>query len=127
MNRPSFLKSLGAGIAVAVIAPKIIIDGLTKKEEVITAKCLSFTEEHVFTKEGHFEEDIHLVETKVYLWDMTVSRDNNVYVVTYLDANKIGLTAVDMDTVPNELMVDKNYFGEYFIIISNAFHERRGS
>ncbi len=125
MNRLSFLKTLGVGVAAGVLAPKIVLDGLSKKE--ITAKCVKIEQEHYFTEYGHFEEDVHIVEHRVCLWDAVMSKDANVYMVTSIQGDIIGLTAAEADVTPNDLAVSKEYLGEYFVIISSAFGEGTGN
>ena len=98
---------------------------VSKTTEPVIAKGWRY-ETNYNTEYGHYEESFEIRDTRVCMYDMMLNKDEKVYVVTHLDQNRIGLTAVLAETEPNELTVDKNYLYEYFVLIGSVFSEGKG-
>lgn len=126
MNRLSFLKKLGVGIAVAAITPKVLANIPEKKVECDVTKPTYYDD--LKSKYGHFEEPwIHSNDVNsLHLHDMCIDRDARPWICTGIFKNEIELRAMEPEPLPNLIDIKRNSFNEYFIIINNSFSEGSG-
>jgi hypothetical protein len=125
MNRLSFLKTLGVGVAAAVITPKLLIEPLPEKV-LKTGGIMPVLEKKGKEAYGHYEEPwLHSndVET-LRLWDMCIDRDSRCWLCTAKGIDSVDLTALESDPLPNFIEVKKGVFAEYFIIMSSCHIEQ---
>jgi hypothetical protein len=125
MNRLSFLKTMGVGIAAAVITPKILAE-LPPPTAVPSEKDKEWGKKWAEECYSMWKKDKELGVDSLRLWDSVMNRDEEIYVVTGRCLDTIELTAIDTRTQPNFLDITKDKFGEYFIIIGSAFNEGTG-
>ena len=111
MNRASFLKSIGLGIAAAVITPKILIEA----RDINGAKDATYSKEWAKKLYAMSLKDRELGVEDIRIWDNVTDRNNNLYIVTAIDFDSIELTAMSADTTPNFMDVQKNVFADYFL------------
>jgi len=124
MNRRSFLKSIGVGVAAAVIVPKILLEPSEKKPIEHRHKSLfgKYEDEVKALHYAHYEEDFpkYTVED-LRVNDLCVDKDARAWLCTAIMLDQIEMTAVEADPEPNFLDVNKNSFDEYFIIFGSAW------
>lgn len=111
MNRAAFLKSIGLGIAAAVITPKILIESDFPDPIKAPDYCLSWAKELYAT---HLK-DVELGVEHLRIWDTVIDRDQRVYIITAMSSDNIELTAADSKVDPNFMDVKKAIFNDYFV------------
>lgn len=136
MNRLQFLKTIGVGIAAAVIAPKVLINGepvpLEGKSIYHTDGVIPFIAKKGKEFAWHEEDYNFLPVEALRINDLIIDRDQRTWVCTGLvgldgeEFNHIHLTAVEANPEPNYLEVERSSFEEYFFIIGSLFHEGIG-
>jgi hypothetical protein len=129
MNRRNFLKSIGVGIAAAVIAPKLLIE---KPGEVVApAPKVSpfgiYEDEVKMLHYAHYEEDFpKYTIDDLRIHDLCVDKDARVWMCTAMWPDKVELTALLAEPEPNFLEVRRKNFDEYFIIMGSVFSAGTG-
>jgi len=114
MNRLSFLKTLGVGVAAAVITPKILANALIPKEVPVE-------KDNEWCKKWANEIYQRWKEQKPFINDCVMDKDQRQWLVTAMYMGKIELTAFDPHPLPNFIDVNEEVFSEYFIIMGNVF------
>ena len=133
MNRLSFLKKLGIGVAAGVIAPTIIKDIVItphlKDGVTIDTDLLPININPV-----ELARDYHLryarmayqwnVQGKPFFWDVCIDRDGREWVcVPPFEDGQIKLCAVNPKPIPDTIMVKEENFKDYFLIRTNKKKE----
>jgi hypothetical protein len=127
MNRLSFLKTIGVGVAAAVITPKLLIE--PPKQGVVKPKPKSYfgkyEDEVKALHYAHYEEAMpRYTVDNLCLWDLCVDKNARPWACTAMMLDTIELTALEADPLPNFIDVERSKFDEYFIIMGNTFKEK---
>lgn len=124
MDRRSFLKSIGVGVAAAVIVPKVLLEPLEKKAIEHKHKSLfgKYEDEVKALHYAHYEEDLpkYTVED-LRIGDFCVDKDARAWLCTAMFFDKIEMTALEPYPEPSFIDVNRNNFDEYFIIFGSAW------
>jgi hypothetical protein len=127
MNRLQFLKTLGVGIAAAVITPKLLIE---KPGEAVApvpkvSPFAPYEDEVKMLHYAHYEEDFpKYTIDNLRIHDLCVDKDARVWMCTSMWPDKVELTALLAEPEPNFIEVKKEKFDEYFIIFGNILKNR---
>jgi len=114
MNRLQFLKTLGVGIAAAVITPKLLTEKPPLSLDITTAGEI---DPDAF-QYAHYEEDFpKYTINDLRIHDLCVDKDARVWMCTAMWPDKVELTALEADPEPNFFEVRKKNFDEYFFIL----------
>lgn len=127
MNRLSFLKKVGVGIAAGIIAPTVI------KDIVITPRLndgvtIDTDLLPVNINPSELVRDYHLrnarmvyqwsIQGKPFFWDVCLDRDGREWVcVPPIEDGQINLCAVNPEPLPNAIKIKEEDFKGYFVII----------
>lgn len=117
MNRASFLKSLGVGIAAAVITPKILIEATIPDSAKNKEYCLAWAKDLYAI---HLK-DLQMGVGHLRIWDHVIDREQEVYIITGIDSDNIELTAVDPNVDPNFMDVKKAIFNDFFVYGGSSY------
>lgn len=124
MNRRNFLKSIGVGIAAAIIIPKPLtkqLEGPVKSSRRIDLFG-KYKDEAKMLHYAHYDEDLpKYTIDQLCLHDLCFDREMRLWMCTAIWPDKIELTALEAEPEPNFLEVRKKNFDEYFIIMGNLF------
>lgn len=118
MDRLSFLKKLGTGIAIAVITPKVAADISSTIKDV--PKDQEWGKK--WAKECYSEwlKDKELGVDALCLWDMVYDNKGQTYIITAKGFGIIEITAMLSETNPNVMDIQKEHFFEYFVTSTTA-------
>ena len=129
MNRLQFLKTLGVGVAAAVITPKLLIPKEPASLPGVPEKDYfgNYKDEAKMLHYAHYEEDMpRYTVDQLCMHDLCVDKDLRVWMVTKPPADTIELTALLELPEPNFIDVKRKNFDEYFIIMGNVFSPGTG-
>ena len=118
MNRLSFLKTLGVGIATAVITPKIFAEidlsiKETPKDKEWSIKWAKYAYNRV-------------KELKPFMSDLCMDKDMRQWRVVSIYENIVTLYALEPNPEPSCIEVKDADFPDYFIILGNSYSEGTG-
>jgi hypothetical protein len=119
MNRLSFLKTMGVGIAAAVITPKILAE-LPPPTAVPSEKDKEWGKKWAEECYSMWKKDKELGVESLRLWDVVYDHKGNEYAITAKGLGIIEVTSFSPDVNPNCMDVEKEHFFEYFVIAKTA-------
>ena len=124
MDRLSFLKTIGTGIAAAVIAPKVVAGVFIEKPQ---EKDKEYHLAQAKKAYAHYEEDRRRITVdRLCVHDLCLDRNERTWMCTAMGFGVIELTALLAEPEPNMIDVDRDSFDEYFFIMGNAFSAGTG-
>jgi hypothetical protein len=117
MNRLSFLKTIGAGIAAAVITPKVLTEIPEKAKEI--PKDQVWCKKQAKEIYDQYQKDLKNGVAEIRMWDTVIDEGQNKYIITSITSKAIELTSINPNNLRYGLGVNKNVFSEYFYLMRN--------